>query len=169
MSRWSKEWGWVGIGEDGMSPIRDRDRTCLRPLTLRIIVPATYALHQPDIPLCVLPGPRFPGPMMITRSTAVYAVRAAVCRGVPHPTPDPAYCTEQSDESTLILTRSSINKVNDHDEINQFYFLLPSAHTLCVYQLTAVVSEHYLMHKRLRADSCSHWSDPARCTAYGRL
>ena len=62
MSRWSKAWGWVEIGEDGMSHIRDRDRTCLRPLTLRIIVPAPYALHQPDIPLCVLPGPPLPRP-----------------------------------------------------------------------------------------------------------
>jgi hypothetical protein len=49
-----------------MSQILRRDRTCLQPLTFSMIVPATYALHQPDITLGVLPGP-LPGPKLIPR------------------------------------------------------------------------------------------------------
>lgn len=47
-----------------------------------MLVPATDAPHQPDMTLCVLPGP-LPGPKLIPRSTAVYAVRAVVFHGVP--------------------------------------------------------------------------------------
>src|SRR5262245_29374244 len=79
----------------------------------------------------------------------------------PNPTPNPPCCPEHSDESTLTLTLSSITQHNVHDERNQFYFSTPSVHTLYIRRLTTVVSEHCLLHKRLRAASCSSWSDPA--------
>ena len=49
--------------------------------------------------MCVA-RPAFPGPTIIQRYTAVYAVRATGFRGIPSPTPDPPYCTEYRDESS---------------------------------------------------------------------
>ena len=144
ITRWVMGYGWIEMGHDDMSRsfVRALDEgglvwegqedyatldDALQDLEAGLVawmreqhrlVPY-YTCHQPDIPLCVLPGPR-PRPQA---DPTLYGRTRGESRCSPwFPKPRP----------TRTQTRPYITQHNAHDERNQFYFSTPPADTLYI-------------------------------------